>query len=115
MVSSRPDIAVEGGFVYWPDPPFDFCDDWPGQPPPCQPSDSTYRDRLMRLYTAEQWFIPDSAQAHHIKPRRWGGGDNPGDNGTTWGSLPNFVFLDPITHQAFTTWWAPNNFSNPRW
>lgn len=68
------------------------------------PRASNFADELRRIYTTRNWVIPPDAQAHHIKPLAWGGGNDPSTNG---------VFLGPATHLLFTTWWA--SFSNLNW
>jgi hypothetical protein len=62
--------------------------------------------RNLRAYYAPRgWGIPaPDAQAHHIKPLAFGGGNN---------YMTNGVFLTIPDHQMFTSWW--DAFSTRAW
>ena len=99
--------------VQFPPGPYDVCPDGTPTPPSCT-RDANFLNNVTNYYTSQGWNVPtaaadclagDTIQAHHIKPLRWGGGND----------VTNSVLLCSSDHQFYTTWWNPNNFSIAPW
>ncbi len=89
--------------VPWPPPQFFPCSKKLPANPECTPLSAGFRDDVIGMYGDEFWPLTLNVdgkvlkdwEAHHIKPRSWGG-----DNGTS-----NGVLLPKREHVLFTNWW----------
>ena len=89
--------------VPWPPPRFFPCSKKLPANSACTSPSAGFRDAIISMYADEHWpltlntdgRVPNDWEAHHIKPRSWGGSNNP-DNG---------VLLFKKDHVLFTNWW----------
>jgi hypothetical protein len=89
--------------VPWPAPPFFPCSVRLSPNVDCAGLDSTFRARLLAYYAENDWALSGGVtgvgrsewQAHHIKPRGWGGDNTP----------KNGVFVSKSDHDRFSNWW----------
>lgn len=88
--------------VPWPSPPFFPCSTKLPANPNCSGTDLSFRVNVLQYYARNGWPVPGAAggepgvwQAHHIKPRSWGGGNG----------VENGVILSLPDHLRFTNWW----------
>jgi hypothetical protein len=82
--------------VWFPDAPYN---------PPQTPDYAQFTTDCRQHYRDNQWtWMTVLSSTHHVKPARWGGGDEP----------ENCFRLRDWDHSKFTTWWGPVTRSSRR-